>query len=268
MSKKNKLGILKALGLTVLGGSALVACGNANQNTNNNYSGYTNGLPLVAENVHMQKGEHNYVITEQFYEYLTDDILKKNQDMAINGLKEAYSNLDKYTSSLNINLCTTVETLANEYGIKKVDSIGEQDIALYMTNDNLANNALTKTSYNYDSTSKEMKNLSITFKKETTFSVWKLYNNLKELTNPYNTVAYTNALRTGLETMGFRYFNDNKSVMNDFTEDSPKDLTDYDIELLDKYCVTFYNAETTLKKSANNVYGMLSYSDIDDELGM
>lgn len=197
-------------------------------------------MPLISEGVHMKKGSHNYVITEQFYRLFTDDVLAQNQKMAINAFKEAYSNLDKYTKSLSFNLCTTVDELASKYDIQKVDSVGEQDIALYIIDDD--NVALAKASVSYDSKSKEMKELSITFRKETVFSVWAFYNNMSQLQDPYNTVAYTNAIRTGMETMGFAYFNDNQSVMNDLNDDSPKDFTQFDLDLLEKYEKVFFEA--------------------------
>lgn len=220
-----------------LAGLALSGCGPSQVESKDTVVWYQE-MPLISEGVHMKKGSHNYVITEQFYRLFTDDVLAQNQKMAINAFKEAYSNLDKYTKSLSFNLCTTVDEVASKYDIQKVDSVGEQDIALYIVDDN--NAALAKASISYDSKSKQMKELSITFRKETVFSVWALYNNMSQLQDPYNTVAYTNAIRTGMETMGFAYFNDNQSVMNDLNDDSPKDFTQFDLDLLEKYEKVFY----------------------------
>ena len=219
---------------------SLASCGKTTNKSQSRAVNY-HGIPLIAEGVHMSKGTHNYVITDQFYEHLIFDTLQQDQDMVINALNEAYLNLDKYTPSLNLKLCTTVDELANKYSIQKIDSIDEKDIALYITN-----TGTTKATYNFEAESKEMKDLSITFNKEDTLSFWHFYNKTKDLFDAYNTCVYTYAVRTGMETMGIGYFNNRKSIMNDSAltdENSSHDLTEYDIEILGKYCIEFYGSD-------------------------
>ena len=243
MSKNNVFLILKSFGLTILGSGALIACGSATKSNSVAYSGFTNGMPLIGEGVHLKSGEHNYVITQQFY-YSISYESNAEQTHVMNALKEAYSNLNKYVTSLSFNLCTVDEDVASKFNIEKVDSIGEQDVSLYLLEDSPQNNRkLFKTNVEYDKATSEITNASVTYNKDYIHRIWKDYPTIDEMFNPYNTVAYTSALASSLQTMGFRSFNDHESIMNDLTENSPIDLTAYDIELLNNYCSYFYNQQ-------------------------
>ncbi len=237
MKSTNIIFLLSSLlGMSVTGCSCSVISDKSNSNTSVKQTvQWYDGLPLVAEGVHMKKGTHNYVIDDIFYSLIQRDIRK---EMVVNAFKEVCSNLNKYTTSLEFNLLTTVSEVADSYGVPKIDSIGEEDV-VFTFGPSLEE---TKATYSYDKNTKETKDIGISFYEKEVLSLWKFYNKTSELYNPYNTVIYTLTMRLTLETMGFVYFENEKSIMNDIEVDEPiTDLTEYDIGLLSKYCTKFYS---------------------------
>lgn len=271
--KKDILDILKWMGIGAIGGVAIAGgiC-LVSDGIQNHYAGMSKGIPLLVDGVHMKKGNHNYVITDKFYyELKSYDAPEEDRKMIIDGLKEAYNTLDKYNSQLNFKLCTTVDEVAEKYDIPKVDKIGKQDIALYLTDDVLSNNpyVMANTDWNYNQLSYEMEKLNITFRSKYAFSVWNIYDTLEETLSAKNTAIYTMAVHESMHTMGFRHVDDEVSIMNTYSKSSsPKDLTEYDIKMLDKYNVQFYGAEPTLKTSGDYIKTSATYTIPEKELEM
>ena len=194
-------------------------------------------------------------MTDQFCKLLSyEDTTQEDRDLAINGLKEAYTTLNEYNSKLNFNFCTTNKDFAEQYNIPKVNSIGKRDIPLYLTTDILENNkyVMAKTNWDYNSFTYEMKDLSITIKKDCLFQVWKVYETLEETLTPKNSAAYTIAIHETMHAMGFAHVDPKvaESIMNAYVSyRSPKDLTEFDKQILDKYNVQFYGATPTFVTS-------------------
>lgn len=273
MGKKNEvLDILKWMGIIVIGGVAgaggmyLVMDG-----IENHYASMSHGIPLFKDGIHMKKGDHKFVITDNFYNLLSYDTPEEDQKMVIDGLKEAYTTLDNYNSQLNFKLATTVDEVAEKYNIPKVDKIGQQDIPLYMTEEVLDGNkyVMAHTDWKYNLFSFEMEKLSITFKKNYALSVWNQYDTIEKTLAPKNTSVYTTAVHESMHAMGLAHIDDHESIMNTYVKyNSPKDLTEYDIEILDKYNVQFYGAESTLKTSEDYLKTAATYAKAEEELGM
>lgn len=259
--KKDVLDILKWMGIVVLGGVAgsggmwLVL-----DAQENHFKNMGNGLCLLKDGVHMKQGEHNYVITDQFYEYLTYDTTPEQQDLAINCLKEGCKTMDKNNSCLDFNLCTTNDVASKKYNIQKIDKAGKQDIPLYITDKVLENNehVMAKTDWSYDSFNFQMKDLSITFRKKFMFSVYNLKDSVKETLDVKNCVLYTTFVHEAKHTKGeahneICYVDENNrkiplSIMYPYTGNyTMKDETRYDIEMDDRYNVQFYNAKPTIE---------------------
>ena len=252
---KNIKDLVNLLGIIVIGGGAGIG-GTllAFDAQEKHFANISQGLPLMKGGIHLKKGKHNVVITDQFYELLTYETPQEDKDLVLNAFKEAYKNLNKYNSKLNFNLCTTVDEVANYYNLPKVSSIGKQDIPLYVTEGVLEgkNGVMAATNWKYDSFTYEMTNLDITFRKKYLLAVNKTYDSLEETMNPYNAIAYTTALHETMHTMGFAHIDDKESIMNTYVSyTSPKDLTEYDIELLDKYNIQFYGAKSILENNSN-----------------
>lgn len=271
--KKDVLDILKWMGIIVIGGVA--GAGGMYLLTDGIQSHYANmsqGIPLLVDGVHMKKGDHNFVITDKFsYKLTSFNAPEEDQKMIIDGLKEAYTTLDTYNSQLNFKLATTVDEIAEKYNIPKIDKVGKQDIALYMTNEVLDGNerVMAHTDWSYNPFNYEMKDLSITIRTKYANAVWKTYDTIEETLAPKNTAIYTIAVHESMHAMGFRHIDDEPSIMNTYTNfTSPKDVTDYDIKMMDKYNVQFYGAESTLKISDDSLKAVASYVKTEEELGM
>ena len=216
------------------------------------YKSQDNGLALLAPHVHLKKGTHRVVISDQFYEMLTFETEKTDQDLAINGIKKAYENLNEHLWGINFELCTTANGL-DEYGIKKVDTINKEDLPLYMTTEIIDNNknVLAKTDWDYNYFGRELKEESITFRKTPLFTVYKIYKTDEETMNPLNTYAYTITTHETLHALGLPHTESKDSIMYPYISlSSPKDLTEKDIEILKTYCTTFYGEKTAENSSS------------------
>ncbi len=242
-------GILKMAGIAIIG--AAIGIGGMNLTldlVDHHHASVADGLPLLANGVHLKEGEHNVVITEQFDEMLHFGTTEEDEFLVVNAFKEAYTTLNNYNSKVNFNLCTQDENLAEKYDIPKVDSIGKQDIPLYMTTEVLDNNknVMAHTNWHYELFSHELKDLSITFRKNYLLMVWDELDTIEETLSAHNAAAYTTAVHESMHAMGFAHIDDRASIMNTYVKPgTPKDVTEYDIYLLDKYNVQFYGAEPT-----------------------
>ena len=250
------LTVLKMAGIGAIGGAlgiggAWLAC----DLIDNHFSSMSQGLPLLAPGVHMKSGDHNIVITDQFCELLSYGTTQEDEYLVMNSFKESTKNLNQYNSKLNFNLCTTDSTIAEKYDITYVDSVKKDDITLYATEGVLSNNpgVMGNTDWDYDFFTHEMKDLSITFRKKYLLQVWTMKDTIEGTLNPYNCAAYTTFSHEMMHCLGFAHIDDQESIMNTLcTLTSPKDFTTYDIQLMDKYNVQFYNAEPTYYVSTTN----------------
>ena len=262
-----KWGGIIVLGGAVLGGGAILAF----DVQKNHFKDMSSGIPLLVDGIHLSQGDHNCVITESFHKYLTFNQTEETQNLVMNALKEAYTTLNTYNSKLNFNLCTTVDSLAQKYNIPLVNKIGKQDIALKMIDGVLDNNknVMAHTNWDYNSFNYQMKDLSITYTTKYAFAVWTTKDTVEETLTAKNAVIYTTTVHESMHAMGIRHVDDYDSIMNTYVRTkSPKDLTEYDIEILDKYNVQFYGAESTLKTSSENLTSSVSTYAKTEELGM
>lgn len=270
--KKDILDILKWAGIFVLVGATVVNKAYMIMDIIRSYhTGKSQGLPLLANDIHLKKGDHNFVITDSFYSELTNsNFSEESKKMIIDGLKEAYTTLDYYNSQLNFKLATTVDEAAEKYSITKVNKVGKQDIALYMTDKVLKNNEniMANTESQHNPFNYEIENVNITFRTKYANAIWQAYDTIEETLAPKNTVIYTMAVHEGMHAMGFAHIDDHESIMNTYTkENTPRDLTEYDIEMMDKYNVQFYGAESTLKASENRLK-ITKYTKTEEDLEM
>ena len=216
------------------------------------FANMSQGLPLLKAGAHIKQGNHNVVITDQFFNVLSYNAPQEDQDFAINGIKESYFTLNKYNSKLNFNLCTTVDQVAKRYDIPKIKSIGKQDIPLYATDGILEGSkyVLAKTDWSLDNFTYQMKKLSITYRADALYAYNMAYSTKEETFNPKNATIYAISLHESMHAMGFAHNNKNRTIMNTYLSlSSPKDLTEYDIEMLDKYNVQFYGASPTIQSN-------------------
>ena len=203
------------------------------------------GLPLLKAGVHLKEGNHRIVIDDQFYEMLTYETTKEDQDLAINGIAKAYENLNQLNRGIKFELCTTVPELTN-YGLTKVDKVGKSDIPLFVTTENLdgSKNVLAHTNWTYNFFNGELKDQSITFRKDALLTVYTTYDAIEETLAPLNTLAYTVTAHESMHLMGFSHIDDKESIMNTYVSlFSPRDFTEYDKQIIDKYNVEFYHTE-------------------------
>ena len=276
MSLKNDIkDTLKWLGIFVLSG-ALGAGGAifALDRIEDYHRRQGDGLPLLVDGVHMKQGDHNVVITDQFYNMLSyGDTPKEDVDLAIGGIKQAYINLNELNSKINFNLCTTVDEVSTNYNIPKIETLQGSDIPLYITTEAIAGNSrvMAETKWAYDAFTYELKDESIVYCKKYLFAVWKEYPTLEETLNPYNSAAYTVTAHESMHLMGFSHIDNKESIMNTYlSTKSPKDFTEYDKQIIDKYNVQFYGAEAqyteqsnteyTVSDAVNNNYNLAAYT--------
>ena len=208
-------------------------------------------LPLLSGGIHLREGNHNVVITDQFYSHLKYEN-QVDKDIVVNGFKEAYNDLNRYNAGLNFTLCTTNKELATEYNIPNVSEIGSQDIPLYCTTEIIENNknVMASTGYNEAFLTHEMKDVSITFKKDSLFKVWRTYDTVEETLNVYNTAAYTTCAHESMHAIGFSHIDDHESIMNTYVSYSgSKTFTDYDIKLMDEFNTIFYGTKSQLNQN-------------------
>ena len=273
MNKKDVKDILTWLGIAVLGGS-LVAGGTmfVFDAIDSHHAKISEGLPLLHGGIHLKKGEHKVVITDQFYKLLSYDTPQEDQDLVVNAFKEAYKNLNKYNTGVNFKLCTTSEEASEKFNLPITESFKNDDIKLYATDGIINNNknVLAATDWDYDFFTYEMKDLSINFKKDKLFSVWKVYDTVEETLSPYNAAAYTVAAHETMHAMGFAHVDDEESIMNTYVKyKSPKDFTEYDKKIMDKYNVVFYGATATYSENVKNkTENSLQFDDYTSDMSM
>ena len=208
------------------------------------YRSKTDGLVLLREGAHLKEGTHKVVISDQFYQLLTYETAEQDQTLAMNGIKKACEVLNENVKGVQFDLCTTVKDCAEKYSLKQVDGAEKGDITFYLTNDILDNNpnVLGNTDWDIEHFSRELKDLSITFRSKAMFTVWSLFPEDKEVMDPLNTYAYTITVHEMMHAMGFAHQEEKDSIMYAYLSyKSPKDLTEKDKEMLAKYDEVFYD---------------------------
>lgn len=255
---KKKIGPLTWLGIItlggILGGGGTLLLFDINAA---NHAKMGEGLSLFVPGVHIGKGEHYVVATDQFYKVVSAGTPEETQKFIFDSLKYTYNHFNKYNSCVSFTFCTTSDEVATKFGVKKIEKYGKGDIPLYATEDIISNNnyVMAKTDWKYNILSYEMEDLSITFRKKYLEAVWKEYPTLEETLNPHNSAVYTIAIHETMHTMGFAHVDGCESIMNAYVSSkSPKDLTNYDIAVLDKYNVQFYGAIPTYTEPELKTY--------------
>ena len=231
------------------------------------------GLPLLEKGAHLRQGDHNVILTDSFYEALD----RSNQfrcDLAIKGVKEAYDVLNEYNKGLNFNLCTTNEDLSKKYFIPMVDKKATDDIFIYGTNDVLLNNekVLGYAQSGMNFITRELYDLKITFRLNKLYKVWSTYCDSveKTLALPHNSGLYSCTVHETMHLMGFRHIEENEriSIMNPYQKSCNKELTQEDIEFLDRYNVQFYNTKSIFEEDNKDVVVTSSIKEDKEEMSM
>ena len=216
------------------------------------------GLNLVWKGAHLSKGNHRVVITDQFWKaYIPniDDPIDK--EITINGMKKAYEDLNAACDGVSFELCTT-ESEPAKYGVKKIDKLQKDDIALYVKDIiSNSNNVFAQTSFKRAGMfSSENKDISITYKTD----ALNLVCSKDYLAVPQNAAVYYITVHESMHAMGFAHEEKRDSVMYPqasffkfdyrFLEDPNHTcLTEKDKLALDKYCVQFYDVEPKYKEN-------------------
>ena len=205
-------------------------------------------LPLLHAGVHLSDGEHKVIFTDQFYVELMKETSYEDQYIAVNSIKKAFENLSDLNSKIDFKLYTTNEGLTS-YGIPKIDSYStKKDIPLYIKDGIIDGNRLTlgKTDWSYSFFTYELKDESITFKKDVLFTTWS--NEDKDMTEGEfdysNCVAYTIAAHEAMHAMGFAHVDDRESLLYPTISllSGCKDFSEKDKKYIDLYNVEFYGA--------------------------
>ena len=203
----------------------------------------SNGIALLEDGAHLKQGNHNFIITDEFYSCLKyEDEL--DQKLVMDSFKQVYKTFNYLNSSkLKFTLCTTSDEVSEKYNLPKINSFSRYDVPLYISEDDINNQSQTvgSTSYKVDYFSRELYDESITFKKKYLFAVYSLNGTPEEFLVPTNSLAYTVCAHETMHIMGFAHQSKN-SILYPYVPSPYKDFTDRDKALLVKYNQTFYNA--------------------------
>ena len=211
-----------------------------------------NGIPLVKGGLHLSKGEHRVVLTDQFCSYF-DQRSDIQQNLIMGAFKEVYKNLNEYNSCLDFKLCTTNEDVSKKFFIPKIDAgdINQTDISFRVKKESKENENkyIAYTSGTYNTLTREQLDMVITFNDYYMNHVREIYSDRNQTFSPKNSLLYVVTAHETMHTMGFAHIEDVDSVMYPKTRADIKDFTEYDKQILDKYNVVFYGAEPTYQES-------------------
>ena len=203
----------------------------------------SNGLALIEDGAHLKQGNHNFVITDEFYSYLKyEDEL--DQKLVVDSFKQVYKNFNELNSNkLKFTLCTTSEEASKKYDLPKVNSFSKYDVPFYITEEDIEGkpSTIASTKHDIDYFTRELNNESILFKKNYLFAVYNMYDTTEEIIAPSNSLAYTVCAHETMHAMGFAH-QSKDSILYPYMPSPYKDFTEKDKELLVKYNQTFYNA--------------------------
>ena len=237
-------GVLKKIGIGALAVMALADVGlvaSAVIDGVNSRKG--SELGLVLGGIHLKEGNHNFVITDQFYSHIKYED-EADQKLVIDSFKTTYDNLNYLNSKkIRFTLCTQSKEASEKFNLPLVSSYSKYDVPLYICNGDIDNNPKTagKTVLNTEYVTCVAKDSSITFKKKSLFAVYSyLGKTEEEIYSVSNAYAYTICAHETLHAMGLEH-RANNSILYPYIPSPYKDFTDYDKELLVKYNQIFYN---------------------------
>ena len=249
MSKKDDSSI-KYIGLgaaVLVGGFAIGALGVTLFDNIRDSQPSSNGLQLVSYNAHLKEGIHRIVLTNSFYDLYTDGRSTKWQNYAINCVKKAYTDLNKYNSGIKFDIYTQNDGLL-KYGFKKAETIDYMhDIPLNLTTDPLKSDdgkrsAIAITDYQINDTTRELHNQSITVYKPYVYAIFKSTGKWEDDFVPSNSYFYATLVHETMHAIGFAHQNSKDTVMYPYSGiNTAHELTDKDIEMLKTYNTTFYS---------------------------
>ena len=238
--------ILKIAGVCfTAGGIVLRSDAVLNDNIKNSNRNNDEKLVLLKEGAHLREGNHRVVITDQFYKLLTSDekMPEKIVNVTIDAFKEAYDTLNKYNTGIQFELYTTNKELAEKYNVDYIDYFSNKDIPIYLTEKDINNdsNVAAALNWKFNDEKREMINLDIVFKYDTVLT-FRNGDTLEETLTTKNSYTYSITLHETMHGMGFAHQDTKDTVMYPYTSfDTPKDLTDRDIKMLEKYNEVFYS---------------------------
>ena len=265
-------GILKKVGIGALAMVALVDVGVISGvvvDIVNSKKG--NDIGLLTSGAHLKEGNHNFIITDQFYDSIKDEE-KSDQNLIIDSFKQAYKTLNELNSEkIRFTLCTTSSDASREFNLPLISSYSKYDVPLYVENGIIDGNKLTSgaTRYETEMYTYYMKNESIIFKKGSLLGVYSVFVEPEEFYSYKNSYAYTICAHETMHVMGFKH-RDKDSILYPYIPSPYRDFTDYDKKLLVEYNKTFYNAlpeyakksqQTNAKTQSECVYTVDIFND-------
>ena len=209
--------------------------------------GDMNGYKMVHRDAHLKEGVHRIVLTDSFYNLFS----KRSpalQDYAIESLKEAYRDLNKYNTGIKFDIYTQNDGLL-KYGLKKADTIdSKNDIQLNLIKTTEEKDDPDKTvaysTWNLDKSTRELQYESITMEDKFLFVFFDLNETPEETFVPSNSATYPVIIHETMHCMGFAHRDTPDSIMYPYiTLTTPRKLTEADIEILKTYNETYYSKE-------------------------
>ena len=225
-------------------------------------------LGLVLEGAHLKEGNHNFVITDQFYSYLKYESID-DQKLVMDSFKTAYDNLNYLNSKkIRFTLCTQNKEVSEKFDLPLVSSYSKYDVPLYVYDGDIDNDpktaGITKVQTEYMTCATI--ETSIIFKKSALLAVYKHWGMTKEqIYSVSNAYAYTICAHETMHAMGFAHRSSN-SILYPYVPSPYKDFTDYDKELLINYNKKFYNAVPEYVKDQAQTQNSYNYTTNSDEM--
>ena len=200
-------------------------------------------IGLLVGGVHLKEGNHNFVITDQFYDLLKYED-EKDKKLVMDSFKLAYNNFNYLNSNkLHFTLCTTNSEASKEFNLPLISSYSKYDVPLYIHDGDIQGNKLTAgaTTFDVENVTRYLKNETITFKKSSLLGVYKMFGSEEEVYDISNAFAYTICAHETMHVMGFEH-RSKDSILYPYIPSPYKDFTELDKNLLIKYNQEFYGA--------------------------
>ena len=226
-------------------------------NLNDCYKDTVNGIDLIAKGAHLKKGVSRVIITDQFYEIMSYENKIGAQRFIMGGIIAAYDRLNEVNTGVQFELCTTVPKVAEDYSIKQIDEIDTKyDILLLMPKELYIDddkNILGQANHGIDKSSRELINQTITFRRNRLQLHLKRYKEDPEKdSDPKNSYAYSITLHETLHAMGFAHTEDKNSIIYPYCGYENRDLSQDDIEMIEKYNFVFYGKSKKTQNEKEN----------------